>query len=142
MLQGCKTKTHVGDCAGMMIESMAGKSGALHGLFHDATPFTFSEEQPAAEYFGDLLRAGMMCCDCVCMCVCVCVCVCVCGCKCVCVCVSVCVRVCVCVYFVISNYTYFFCITHTFDILLRQMFSVFTQIISVEVLCYSTGNIL
>ena len=44
--------------AGMVIESMAGKSGALHGLFHDATPFTFSEEQPAAAYFGDLLRAG------------------------------------------------------------------------------------
>ena len=44
--------------AGMMIESMAGKSGALHGLFHDATPFTFSEDQPAAAYFGDLLRAG------------------------------------------------------------------------------------
>ena len=42
----------------MMIESMAGKSGALHGLFHDATPFTFSEDQPAVAYFGDLLRAG------------------------------------------------------------------------------------
>ncbi|XP_076461526.1 DNA-directed RNA polymerase I subunit RPA2-like [Babylonia areolata] len=43
---------------GMMIESMAGKSGALHGMFHDATPFTFSEEQPAITYFGDLLRAA------------------------------------------------------------------------------------
>ncbi|KAK7111027.1 DNA-directed RNA polymerase I subunit RPA2-like [Littorina saxatilis] len=43
---------------GMMIESMAGKSGALHGLFHDATPFTFSEDQPAAAYFGELLHAA------------------------------------------------------------------------------------
>lgn len=44
--------------AGMMIESMAGKSAALHGMFHDATPFTFSEDQPAPAYFGELLRAG------------------------------------------------------------------------------------
>uniref|UniRef100_A0A667YXB8 DNA-directed RNA polymerase subunit beta n=1 Tax=Myripristis murdjan TaxID=586833 RepID=A0A667YXB8_9TELE len=43
---------------GMLIESMAGKSGALHGLSHDATPFTFSEESSALEYFGDLLRAA------------------------------------------------------------------------------------
>uniref|UniRef100_A0A7N6AMG7 DNA-directed RNA polymerase subunit beta n=1 Tax=Anabas testudineus TaxID=64144 RepID=A0A7N6AMG7_ANATE len=43
---------------GMLIESMAGKSGALHGLCHDATPFTFSEENSALEYFGEMLRAG------------------------------------------------------------------------------------
>ncbi|TKS85282.1 DNA-directed RNA polymerase I subunit RPA2 [Collichthys lucidus] len=43
---------------GMLIESMAGKSGALHGLSHDATPFTFSEESSALEYFGEMLRAG------------------------------------------------------------------------------------
>ena len=44
--------------AGMMIESMAGKSSAMHGLCHDATPFTFSEDQPAIDYFGNLLTAG------------------------------------------------------------------------------------
>ncbi|XP_029962252.1 DNA-directed RNA polymerase I subunit RPA2 [Salarias fasciatus] len=43
---------------GMLIESMAGKSGALHGLSHDATPFSFSEENSALEYFGEMLRAG------------------------------------------------------------------------------------
>ncbi|XP_072292632.1 DNA-directed RNA polymerase I subunit RPA2 [Eucyclogobius newberryi] len=43
---------------GMLIESMAGKSGALHGLSHDATPFTFSEENSALEYFGEMLKAG------------------------------------------------------------------------------------
>uniref|UniRef100_A0A8C6UEG3 DNA-directed RNA polymerase n=1 Tax=Neogobius melanostomus TaxID=47308 RepID=A0A8C6UEG3_9GOBI len=37
---------------------MAGKSGALHGLSHDATPFTFSEENAALEYFGEMLKAG------------------------------------------------------------------------------------
>ncbi|CAG5129269.1 unnamed protein product, partial [Candidula unifasciata] len=43
---------------GMMIESMAGKAGALHGLYLDATPFTFSESQPAIDYFGQMLTAG------------------------------------------------------------------------------------
>ncbi|XP_022087163.1 DNA-directed RNA polymerase I subunit RPA2-like [Acanthaster planci] len=43
---------------GMMIESMAGKSSCLHGLCHDATPFTFSEDQPAVDYFGRLLCAA------------------------------------------------------------------------------------
>eukprot|EP00056_Hartaetosiga_gracilis_P011625 m.177015 g.177015 ORF g.177015 m.177015 type:complete len:1133 (-) comp13541_c0_seq10:42-3440(-) len=41
---------------GMLIESMAGKSGALHGAFHDATPFQFTEEETAVEYFGEQLR--------------------------------------------------------------------------------------
>ncbi|XP_070804245.1 DNA-directed RNA polymerase I subunit RPA2 [Pituophis catenifer annectens] len=43
---------------GMLIESMAGKSASLHGLCHDATPFTFSEENSAVEYFGKLLKAA------------------------------------------------------------------------------------
>uniref|UniRef100_A0A8B9HPM7 DNA-directed RNA polymerase subunit beta n=1 Tax=Astyanax mexicanus TaxID=7994 RepID=A0A8B9HPM7_ASTMX len=43
---------------GMLIESMAGKSAALHGLCHDATPFTFSEENSALEHFGDMLKAA------------------------------------------------------------------------------------
>ena len=42
----------------MMIESMAGKSAAMHGLCHDATPFTFSEETPAVKHFGNLLLKG------------------------------------------------------------------------------------
>lgn len=43
---------------GMLIESMAGKSAALHGLCHDATPFTFSEENSALAYFGEMLKAA------------------------------------------------------------------------------------
>ncbi|KAA1466738.1 beta and beta-prime subunits of DNA dependent RNA-polymerase [Dentipellis sp. KUC8613] len=44
---------------GMLVESMAGKSGAMHGLAQDATPFTFSETDTAIEYFGNqLLAAG------------------------------------------------------------------------------------
>ncbi|KAG9484200.1 hypothetical protein GDO78_009880 [Eleutherodactylus coqui] len=43
---------------GMLIESMAGKSASLHGLCHDATPFTFSEENSALEYFGEMLKAA------------------------------------------------------------------------------------
>eukprot|EP00105_Crassostrea_gigas_P025965 XP_011446725.1 PREDICTED: DNA-directed RNA polymerase I subunit RPA2 [Crassostrea gigas] len=44
---------------GMMIESMAGKSASLHGVCHDATPFQFSEEEPAIDHFGKLLvKAG------------------------------------------------------------------------------------
>ena len=42
----------------MMIESMAGKSAAMHGLVHDATPFTFSEDNPATDYFGRMMVAG------------------------------------------------------------------------------------
>eukprot|EP00058_Branchiostoma_floridae_P014006 XP_002599494.1 hypothetical protein BRAFLDRAFT_223894 [Branchiostoma floridae] len=40
---------------GMMIESMAGKSAAQHGLCHDATPFTFSEDNSAIDYYGRML---------------------------------------------------------------------------------------
>jgi len=44
---------------GMLIESMAGKSAALHGVAHDATPFNYSDAQPASAYFGEQLqRAG------------------------------------------------------------------------------------
>uniref|UniRef100_A0A673I179 DNA-directed RNA polymerase subunit beta n=1 Tax=Sinocyclocheilus rhinocerous TaxID=307959 RepID=A0A673I179_9TELE len=43
---------------GMLIESMAGKSAALHGLCHDATPFKFSEESSALKHFGEMLKAA------------------------------------------------------------------------------------
>ncbi|KAJ7098696.1 hypothetical protein B0H15DRAFT_878516 [Mycena belliarum] len=44
---------------GMLVESMAGKAGAMHGLAQDATPFKFTEEDTAIEYFGEqLLAAG------------------------------------------------------------------------------------
>jgi DNA-directed RNA polymerase I subunit RPA2 len=39
----------------MMIESMAGKSASLNGHVYDATPFTFSEDDSAIDYFGKLL---------------------------------------------------------------------------------------
>jgi DNA-directed RNA polymerase I subunit RPA2 len=41
---------------GQMIESMAGKSSAMHGVIHDATPFTFSEDNVASDYYGKLLE--------------------------------------------------------------------------------------
>jgi DNA-directed RNA polymerase I subunit RPA2 len=43
---------------GMLIESMAGKSGALHGMFQDATPFSFHEtgDKLAIDYFGEQLQ--------------------------------------------------------------------------------------
>ncbi|KAF8806271.1 beta and beta-prime subunits of DNA dependent RNA-polymerase [Phlegmacium glaucopus] len=44
---------------GMLVESMAGKAGAMHGLAQDATPFKFTEEDTAISYFGEqLLAAG------------------------------------------------------------------------------------
>lgn len=42
----------------MWVESMAGKSGALHGITHDSTSFIFGDEKPAADYFGTLLTKG------------------------------------------------------------------------------------
>ncbi|XP_046817891.1 DNA-directed RNA polymerase I subunit RPA2 isoform X1 [Vespa crabro] len=42
----------------MMIEVMAGKSAAVHGLVHDATPFRFDENETAVEFFGKLLERG------------------------------------------------------------------------------------
>ncbi|KAH9948753.1 beta and beta-prime subunits of DNA dependent RNA-polymerase [Amylocystis lapponica] len=44
---------------GMLVESMAGKAGAMHGVAQDATPFQFTEEDTAVDYFGEqLLAAG------------------------------------------------------------------------------------
>lgn len=61
---------------GMLVESMAGKSGAMQGIAQDATPFKyvymcfwitvgfttfllrFSEEDTAVEYFGEQLLAS------------------------------------------------------------------------------------
>mmetsp|Transcript_31207 Transcript_31207/g.105002 ORF Transcript_31207/g.105002 Transcript_31207/m.105002 type:complete len:1144 (-) Transcript_31207:61-3492(-) len=44
---------------GMLLESMAGKSGALHGApKHDGTPFAFHEKDRAVDYFGEQLRAA------------------------------------------------------------------------------------
>jgi len=37
---------------GMLLESLAGKSGSLGGHYQDATPFSFSEEHTAVDYFG------------------------------------------------------------------------------------------
>ena len=51
-----KTSMFVFSSAGMMIESMAGKSASLNGTVYDATPFTFSEDDPAVDYFGNLLK--------------------------------------------------------------------------------------
>ena len=43
----------------MMIEMLAGKSGAIHGLVHDATPFKFSEDDDAIDHFAkQLVRFG------------------------------------------------------------------------------------
>lgn len=41
---------------GMFVESLAGKSGALHGLAQDCTPFSFDEDHTAGDFFGDQLR--------------------------------------------------------------------------------------
>ncbi|KAG0261299.1 DNA-directed RNA polymerase I subunit rpa2 [Mortierella polycephala] len=43
---------------GMFVESLAGKSGALHGIAQDATPFTFNETFTAADYFGEQLKSA------------------------------------------------------------------------------------
>ncbi|KAF9567413.1 beta and beta-prime subunits of DNA dependent RNA-polymerase [Agrocybe pediades] len=43
---------------GMLVESMAGKAGAMHGIAQDATPFKFTEEDTAINYFGEQLRAA------------------------------------------------------------------------------------
>lgn len=46
---------------GMFVESLAGKSGALHGLAQDSTPYKFKDQegQTAVDYFGhQLKRAG------------------------------------------------------------------------------------
>jgi DNA-directed RNA polymerase I subunit RPA2 len=45
---------------GMLVESISGKSGALHGHFQDATPFTFHEtgDKNSIDYFGEQLQAA------------------------------------------------------------------------------------
>jgi DNA-directed RNA polymerase I subunit RPA2 len=44
---------------GMFVESLAGKAGTLHGLAQDCTPFQFSEEDTAGDFFGNqLMKAG------------------------------------------------------------------------------------
>lgn len=40
---------------GMFIESLAGKAGALRGHAQDATPFTYTEQATAADFFGEQL---------------------------------------------------------------------------------------
>ncbi|KAG2786660.1 putative DNA-directed RNA polymerase I subunit [Phytophthora cactorum] len=41
---------------GMLIESMAAKTGALKGKYMDATPFKFSEKDRVIDYFGSQLK--------------------------------------------------------------------------------------
>jgi DNA-directed RNA polymerase I subunit RPA2 len=44
---------------GMFVESLAGKSGALHGLSQDCTPWKFDEKNTAVDFFGhQLMKAG------------------------------------------------------------------------------------
>lgn len=43
---------------GMLVESMAGKAGALHGSFADATPFSFHEDRRVIDYVGEQLRSA------------------------------------------------------------------------------------
>jgi DNA-directed RNA polymerase I subunit RPA2 len=51
---------------GMLVESLAGKAGAMHGVFQDGTPFRFADDSEdgvsgtrAVDYFGEqLLKAG------------------------------------------------------------------------------------
>ncbi len=39
---------------------MAGKSGALHGVFQDATPFQFHEERRVIDFIGEQLRSALI----------------------------------------------------------------------------------
>ncbi|MCJ1273380.1 DNA-directed RNA polymerase I subunit RPA2 [Puttea exsequens] len=41
---------------GMFMETLAGKAGALHGLAQDSSPWRFTEEHTAGDYFGEQLR--------------------------------------------------------------------------------------
>jgi DNA-directed RNA polymerase I subunit RPA2 len=44
---------------GMFVESLAGKSGALHAIAQDSTPFQFDEQHTAVDHFGhQLVKAG------------------------------------------------------------------------------------
>ena len=52
------TLKHYLTVTGMMIENVAVKSASVHGLCQDASPFAFSEDMPAVDYFGQLLFVG------------------------------------------------------------------------------------
>ena len=41
---------------GMLLESMAAKSGAMRGKFQNSTPFRFNESQPAVHQIGEQLK--------------------------------------------------------------------------------------
>lgn len=44
---------------GMLIESMAGKAGAMHGISQDSTPWSFNEDDTPVDFFGEqLVKAG------------------------------------------------------------------------------------
>jgi len=43
---------------GMLLETMAGKAGAMHAVVQDGTPFRFSEKHRAVDHFGEQLRAA------------------------------------------------------------------------------------
>ncbi|KAK9472602.1 uncharacterized protein V1510DRAFT_378502 [Dipodascopsis tothii] len=43
---------------GMFVESLAGKAGALHGIAQDGSPFQFTENRTASDYFGEQLKAA------------------------------------------------------------------------------------
>ena len=43
---------------GMLLESMAGKAGAMHAAQQDGSPFRFSEHNRAVDFFGEELRAA------------------------------------------------------------------------------------
>lgn len=43
---------------GMLIESMAGKAGAMNGIFQDSTPFQFHEENRVIDYLGEQLKSN------------------------------------------------------------------------------------
>jgi len=44
---------------GMLVETMAGKSGALHGLWQDCSSFKHDEKHPAGDFFGQqLVKSG------------------------------------------------------------------------------------
>lgn len=45
-------------CSGKLIELVAGKSAAEFGLSFDSTPFKFSDENPAVDFFGKILEKG------------------------------------------------------------------------------------
>ena len=39
-----------------MVELLANKAGAVNGRVYDSTPFLYTEEKPADEHFGEVLR--------------------------------------------------------------------------------------